>query len=230
MSLTDCDAGLLELRTQLETFGGGSSTDYDKTISFYDLASSAQLSSSNDCGVLYICGTTDQVIAVAFQAPSSLKEIVADIQLTRSVYEKDVPVIPTLVNNIIAGMLNNVVASDPEVFVGVAAVTGVCPLSGWTFTLQLPDGGGPISSEPVYLIGTAFNPQPPTDSVGVALFFNVDPTVQFFTVQATLDPNVELDAGLAVGTCVPDGGAYYQLTGQARLLPGSLTFFPIAVP
>lgn len=99
----------------------------------------------------------------------------------------------------------------------------LCPLSGWSFGLELPSG------EPVWwdggyqlaytdLDGTADPSATGTSGWGTGFIYNIDPTVSSFYVATATNPNED---------CVQDNGVT-GFTGRVFVAPGSETIFPAA--
>jgi hypothetical protein len=192
-------------------------------IQFTDTNNQSETAESNACGGLAVCASdAGAIIALQATATGYIPTLYADIRAVQSEYYQQLPMFtPQIITDSTATL-------DPPLQIDAASVMvhvfskdvadGGCQPAGWTFTLTDLDGGA-ISSGIGYLNGlSTFSATGPTSPQGIALFYNLDPTVTQITVHGT--------STFPGCTYI---GANYQYTGAAHVSPGRLTImtYPI---
>lgn len=234
---SDCAAGLVEEMWNLVEFPGQTPVA-NTTVT--DITDPSRTAISDACGYFYFCVDAGTRFAMSLSQPGLASELSPYIQPGANSLNISAPGFITLssttamqlsslfqnYNASLSYIFTNVIDNEPDPDAGICA-----DLTGWTFALTTLDGGT-VDAGLIYLAGLGPSQTPSTTNAGIAMFYNVDPSLQTVVVNATPPARLLLPDGGAA--CVPiDWSFPFNMVGPALPLQasfGSVAPFIVAPP
>ena len=222
--LGDCDAGVELLAQVVDAVAG---TPISASVQISDLDNPAYVTNSDPDGVLVVCVSPYTILAPELAVDGYVTSLFRDIDLVTSECVPRIELFSAAVWEDISSQLEGYVANDGALLVAVSNVldaTHRCSLSGWAFSVAMPDGGT-VSSSIAYVSGVSVAPNTSsTTPEGYAILYDIDPSVT--EVQVTGTQVVGADAGELVCGQALD---VYEYTSIIQLEAGALSTYSFVV-
>ena len=213
--LNACDSQAFELAGSLvDAFTGQRLAD-DSAVQVLAIGDPSLAASGQQCGSVIACLDGGTEVSLEISGPNYVDTIVETLNIQRSIYYAELPLLSTAGYATLLGQLQD--PTKPLVVFSIREPgnQGNCPLSGYSAALSDTDGGF-IDAGAQYLSGTSLGPGDATTTDGLAVFFNLDPSLTQVALQITPPPG---SGCIAVNPEV-------QMTGIGKLKPGSTTILP----
>ena len=185
--LTDCDAGQVELLGSVMV-ASQSGASPQKVYTLTDLADGGPTGTVGSDGLFYFCAAPGTLVTPEVASAMNDTTIFASFDLQQSTCLQSVVVLPSYFSFVLSNLQPPFDATKGTLLVTVQSeATGACPLDGWSFTLQTPDGGSLIPPA-AFLKGTTPDQMTTqTYASGTALLYNLDPAWSHVSVVGSHD-------------------------------------------
>ncbi len=217
--LIQCPDSPIELAGTLDdAFSGATINGQTAGIHIVNLDDPSFEGPLNACGALVVCQDAGVVLNLALTATGYISTIVETIDLQRSIYFSELPLVQQSSYFALLGNLQDPSKPLLAVTIREPGNDGLCNKAGYVPALYDLDGGF-IDAGALYLQGFSLASGTATNASGVAIFLNLSPTLSKVQVVVARAPGE---------ACLPASAAA-QMTGTVELLPQYFSIVPYFV-
>jgi len=231
--MTECDAGVEVVWNLVDYCANMTPLAQGANVQISDYLDESVQPVVEDCGYVYACVPAGEPVVFLVQGPNYYTELSPSVLATGNFEIPSDPGMYLFCSELALG-LESLPDFNPDLAVVAAQILpvnasdgGCGVVSGWSLALTDVDGGA-LDAGLIFASGTGLAPGTVTTSYGLAIFYNVDPTVQNVLLVGNNAGDDLSDGGTACPNLI--GEQPYPFSAQFPVKAEAFTDAPYVIP